>query len=386
MLHKLFAVTLAGLMSITVARAELKKTDVVTVTVKGVGLDKESALNDALRKAVEKGGQIKLYSQSKTENYVLVKDTILAQASGLVKDPKILKEGKDPLGGYFVQIRVKVDRKIIDATWGQVELLLKQLGRPKILVSFVERIYDTTMPAPKRERIDADSLLANKIEQLLLEKGFALVDKAQIDQIKQAKLTKATLDEDLGTIRQLATDFGAQMYIVGHSRASGPQLTDAYGTTLHMWETDVTLKAYWAATAAMLFAKDRQGDRSGSRAPGPPGAKKAIAKSGTVLAEKCLVAILQKWSKVAVSGGTIVLDVRDLTFKRMLAIHKTLKKVKGVKEVRRKWSKPTATYEIITTDTAEVFVEKLAELEWEGFSLEIDDQKFNTITATAAGE
>jgi len=356
--------------------------NIVTVTVKGLGLDKDTALKDALRKAIEKGGRIKIYSESKTENYVLIRDTILARASGLIKDYKIISEGADDLGGYFVKITARVDRKLVDATWGQVEILLDQLGRPKILVSFVERIYDVSLPANRRERIDADSMLGNKIEELLTEKGFELVDKNQLNQLKKNKLVQATLKGDTQTIKQLAGQLGAEMFIVGNARGSGPQITNAYGTKLYMWETDVTLKAFWSETAQILFAKSEVGSRSGSRTPGPPGCKKAIAKAGDKLAKQCLLAILAKWSQTATGGGKIIVEVKNISFKQMLKLQKALKKITGVKRVNRKWNKPTARYEITTTDSAETFVEKLADLTLPGFELDIEDQNFNTINAT----
>ncbi len=355
--------------------------NIVTVTVKGLGLDKESALKDALRKAIEKGGKIKIYSESKTENYVLVRDTVLARASGLIRDYKILAEGQDDLGGYFIKIRANVDRKLVDATWGQVEILLRQLGRPKILVSFVERIYDVTMPADKRERVDADSMLGNKIESLLAEKGFELVDKNQLNQLKKNKLVQATLKGDTQEIQRLSQELGAQMFIVGNARGSGPQITNAYGAKLYMWETDVTLKAFWAETAQILFAKSEVGTRSGSRTPGPAGCKKAIAKAGDKLAKQCLQEILAKWSQIATGGGKVIVEVKGITFKQMLKLQKAIKKLDGVKSITRKWHKPVVKYEIITNDSAEAFAEKLADLKLDGFSLDIEDQNYNTINA-----
>ena len=188
-----FPVFVVCFFSISSACGAIDKGNIVTVKVKGAGTDKDSALADALRKAIEKGGHLKVYSESQTENYVLIRDTILARASGLIKDYKILRKGEDIIGGYFVEIEARVDRKMIDATWGQVEILLKQMGRPKILVTFVERIYDLMMPAPQRERVDAASLLANKIEEMLTEKGFELVDKNQLGELKKSKLIQATL-------------------------------------------------------------------------------------------------------------------------------------------------------------------------------------------------
>ncbi len=357
------------------------KEDVVTVRVKGLGPDHDAALKDALRKAIERGGHLEVYSQSEAENYSLVRDTILAQATGLIRDYKILGEGEDPIGGYFVEIMAKVDRRIIDATWGQVKILLDQMGKPKILVNFVEKINDLALRG-REEQTEASSLLENKIEQLLVEKGFELVDKNQIERLKRDKLEQATLCQDTGTIKRLASELGAQMFIVGFARASGPQISDAYGVRLFMWETDVTLKAIWSETGQILFNRSEVGTRGGSRAPGPPGAKDAIAKAGDKMAFACLQAILEKWSRTAVGGGKVVLEVKGLDFKHMLMIQDGLQQIEGVKDVNREWHKPVAKFEIGTVHSAEKFAEILAQIRFPGFVLEVEDQKFNTIVAT----
>jgi hypothetical protein len=358
-----------------------EKSDVVTVRVKGEGVDEKSAVNDALRKALEKGGHLEIYSESHSENYQLIRDTILARVTGLIKDYKILRKKHDESVGYIVEIEAKVDRKLIDATWGQVQILLQQMGKPKILVSFVERINDMAI-TPHKERVDADSLLGNKIEELLIEKGFQIVDKKQMEELKQSRLQQATIDQDTASLKRFAGELGAQMYIVGYARASGPDVQDAYGVTLYMWETDVTLSAFWSETGEKLFAKSDVGTRSGSRAPGPPGAKKAIEKAGEKLAWECLQSILEKWSRTAVGGGKIILEVKGLDFKRMLSLNDALKQIEGVAEVNREWHKPTAKFDIVTVHSAEKFAEILSDLNWPGYSIDIDDQKFNTIFAS----
>ncbi|NLE30545.1 MAG: hypothetical protein GX629_12845 [Phycisphaerae bacterium] len=368
---------------LTAEPAKDSKPDIVSVRVRGQGIDSESALKDALRRALEKGGRLEIYSQSQTENYELIRDTILARVTGLIRDYKIVSQGEDPIGGYFVEIIARVDRQLIDATWGQVQILLEQMGRPKILVSFVERIRDY-VAVPDKDQIEMDSLLGNKIEGLLVEQGFELVDKNQIESLKKKRLEQASLDQDTGTIRALASELGADLYIVGFARASGPQMTDAYGVKLFMWETDVTLKAFWSETGQVLFSKSEVGSRSGSRTPGAPGAKKAIEKAGDKLAEECLTAILEKWSRQAVAGGKVVLEVKGVSFRQMMAIQDGLKQLEAVREVRRTFQKPVAKFEIVTTLSAENFAELLSELEWPEFVLEIEDQKFNTIIAEIA--
>ncbi len=353
--------------------------DVVTVRVKGLGVDQKDALNDALRKAIERGGHLEVFAQSQTENYTLIHDTVLAQATGLIRDYQICREGDNPIGGYFVEIEARVDRKIIDATWGQVQILLQQMGRPKILVNFVEKINDLALQ--NGEVVETESLLANKIEQLLVEKGFEIVDSRQIENLKQNRLKEAALNQDQPMLKQLAGELGAQMYIVGVARASGPQTTDAYGVPLYMWETDVTLKAFWSETGQILFAKSDIGTRSGSRTPGPPGAKKAIEKAGEKLAYQCLQAILEKWSRQTVGGGKIVLEVKGVDFKRMLMIQDALKQIQDVRDVSREFNKPTAKFELTTPIAAEKFAEILCDIQWPDFALEIENQKFNTIYA-----
>jgi hypothetical protein len=369
------------LTTISPAAEENAGPDIVSVRSRGQGIDSDSALKDALRRALEKGGRLEIYNESQAENYMLVRDTILARVTGLIHDYKIVDQGEDPIGGYFVEIIAKVDRRLIDATWGQVQILLQQMGRPKILVNFVERICDF-VASPNKEQIEADSLLGNKIEQLLVEEGFELVDKQQIEELKKKRLDQATLEQDSNTIRTLAGELGADMYIVGFARASGPQITDAYGVKLFMWETDVTLKAFWSETGQVLFAKNEVGSRSGSRTPGAPGAKKAIEKAGDKLAQECLMAILEKWSRQTVSGGKVILEVNGVSYRAMMAIQDGLKQLETVREVRKEFHKPVAKFEILTPTSAEDFAEMLSGMQWQDFELEIEDQRFNNIRAS----
>lgn len=378
--------------TVTINRGDMPT--VTTVTVKGLGLDKESALNDALRRAIEQSGYLKVYSESQAENYELIHDTVLTQASGLVREYKILKHGSDPVGGYYVEIKAVVDSEPIDVTWAQVAILLKRLGTPKIMVTFVERIYDNTVMDLRRdtkeegsphEWKDHVSLLANKIEQLLLDVGFKLVDKSQFDELTRQKMAEASGKNDMKVLRQIAATHGAQMVITGNARASGPDVTDAYGVTLYMWETDVTLRAFWTETAAMLFTDSLVGSRSGSRVMGPPGAKKAIEKSGEQLAQQCLQNILTKWTQVAQSGGTVVLEVTDIALPQALKLQKCLEKITQVKDIKRTWVKPNVSFEMQTTLSAEKMLEVLFGMDCPGVELEFQDQTFNKITATIPG-
>ncbi|MFQ5424977.1 MAG: hypothetical protein ACE5F9_13495, partial [Phycisphaerae bacterium] len=45
--------------------------DIVTIKVKGHGIGRDGAVKDALRKAVEQGGQNEIASRSKTKDFAL---------------------------------------------------------------------------------------------------------------------------------------------------------------------------------------------------------------------------------------------------------------------------------------------------------------------------
>lgn len=358
--------------------------DVRTVTVKNVeGLDCDDAVKRALRQAIEQAGKVDVFSKSETENFQLMKDTVLARAVGKVTDYKVLSKQEGVGGTCVVTLEAKVSKELLDATWGEVEILLQQMGRPKIMVFFAERIFDLKTPEGRRDGIlDTDSQFQVMIEQKLADVGFELVAKEQVEAIKQTKAAEAAANDDVGVMQAIAADYGAHLFIAGKANTTGPQDKDAFGTMLHMWETDVTLRAYWTETAGLLFAAGTPEGwrRGGSRVDGRPGAKQALQNTAKNMSELCVAKLLETWTRQAVGGGEIILEVHNCQFKHALAVQKKVEKIEDVQEVRREFKKPLARLRIKAKISAEKLVELVAEMEFEDFALEIEDQKLNTIT------
>ncbi|HUW83153.1 MAG TPA: hypothetical protein VMZ31_10190 [Phycisphaerae bacterium] len=358
--------------------------DVRTVTVKNVeGLDCDDAVKRALRQAIEQAGKVDVFSKSETENFQLMKDTVLARAVGKVTDYKVLSKQEGVGGTCVVSLEAKVSKELLDATWGEVEILLQQMGRPKIMVFFAERIFDLKTSEGRRNGIlDTDSQFQVMIEQKLADVGFELVAKEQVEAIKQTKAAEAAAKDDVGVMQAIAADYGAHLFIAGKANTTGPQDKEAFGTMLHMWETDVTLRAYWTETAGLLFAAGTPEGwrRGGSRVDGRPGAKQALQNTAKNMAELCVAKLLETWTRQAVGGGEIILEVHNCEFKQALAVQKQIEKIADVQEVRRDFKKPLAKLRIKAKISAEKLVELVAEMEFEDFVLEIEDQKLNTIT------
>jgi hypothetical protein len=316
-----------------------------------------------------------------------MKDTVISRAVGKITDYKVLTKNEGAGGTCLVTVRAKVSKKLLDATWGEVEILCKQLGRPKIMVFFAERIYDLHTPEGRRKGIlDSDSQFQVMIEQRLADAGFDLVAKEQVDAIKKNKATEAAAKNDLAVMQAVAADYGAHMFIAGKANTTGPQSKAVHGVPLHMWESDVTLRGYWAESAQLLFAAGtpEKWRRGGSRVDGRPGAKQALQVTARRMADLCVEKLLGTWTRHSVSGGEILLEVHKVSFKQVTAIQKALKKIKDITDLNRDFKKPVAKFRIKAKISAEKLAELISEMEFEGFAVEIEDQRFNTITCSVA--
>ncbi|MEK6643779.1 MAG: hypothetical protein AABZ08_07700 [Planctomycetota bacterium] len=371
---------LAAVAIIALASPARADDDIIIVKVQGQGISKDAALRDAQRRAIEQVNN-EIFSKTKTKDFALESDVVISRASGLIKDFKILKEGSSQ-GIYMTDIEARVSKKLVDATWGEVAILLKQLGRPKIMVVFTEIIHDLDRAEPSRETIQLDSILGTVIESKLLKLGFKLVNPGQMKEIDRKKAEVAALKDDTDALKALASSYGAAVYIKGTSRASGPQKTTAAGIDLNMWETDVTIQAFWTETADAIFSNTMTGTRGGSRVAGPAGARQTLEKTGQKLAESSVYDLLEAWTRGTAGGqGDIIIEVANVAdIKQSIAIKKALEAIQGVEEVTKDGAKGLVKYTVQTHMTAENFTEHLVEAKFDGFTLDVEDQKMKTIS------
>ena len=353
--------------------------DVIVVKTHGDGISKDAALKDAQRRAIEQVN-MEVFSKSKTQNFALESDVVISRAAGLVKDYKILNEGTSQ-GVFGIDIEAHVSKKLMDATWGEVAILLKQLGRPKIMILFTEIIHDLDRNEPNRETVQFDSILGTAMERKFLNLGFKLVNAGQLKEIDKKKAEAAALGNDTAALKDLASSYGAQVYIKGTSRASGPEHTQAAGINLNMWETDVTIQAFWTETADAIFSNTMTGVRGGSRVAGPAGARQTLEKNGHQLADASVYDLLESWARGTAGGqGDVIVDVNNVAdIKQSIAIKKALETLKGVEEVVKEGVKGHVKYTLQTHLSAENVTEHLVELKFDGFTLDIEDQKAKTI-------
>lgn len=377
-----FMLTLGAITAIASppARAQTppKPADVVVVEADGEGVTREAALKVALRAALEKGGQQEIFSDTKVQNFQLMHDTILSRAVGLVKDYEVVKEAPVVGGTFKVWIKARVSKSVLAQSWGEVQNVLNQIGRPKILVAITEKIDGRT---------EDQSILETKIEERLLRSGFDMVEKSGAASIRQKELDDAAAEGNVGKLQAIAKDFDAHIFIAGTANANQAGIEAVFGVPIAFYNCDVQVKAFYTDTAKLLASKGLPSTRGGARGLkeySPQAGKQAIDNVSQQLINEIYEQVMEQWCTEISAGGELVLEVEGFSFKQGNDLKKLIASIEGVEHVNFKLTKGVATYAINAKMSAQDLAEKLSEGEVAKV-IEIVDLKQNRLQAKAVG-
>lgn len=347
--------------------------NLVEVTVTGVGMTKKEAVNDALRKAVEQGAGTFIYSQSQTEDFVLVRDTVLARSAGFVQEKKVLSAREDPIEGTWeVKLKAVVSVQGIEDTWGVVKNLLAQMGRPKIMVAVTEAID---------EQGQEDSTVQTRIENLLLESGFRLVNKEQLSAIEKKQITVAVAANKPEAVQAIAQKFGAQLFITGSTSAAIGTVGGAYGVDIHRYGADGDIKCYRSDTAELLSSRNGRAfsaDRTKRLA-----AKKALSQLGNAIGPVIQQDILYYWQDALQGRGSAKLVVEGIDFDDAMALEDALGALEEITSVDTEFNDTIAEFELEASLPAKKLARALSK---KIKAIKITNVSQNVIKATYQGD
>jgi hypothetical protein len=351
--------------------------DIVVVEADGEGTDKEAATKAALRAALEKGGKQEIFSDTKVENFQVMHDTVISRAEGIVTDYQVVKEAPVVGGGTIkVWIKAKVSKKALHDSWGAIQNVLNQVGRPKIMVYIAERIDGA---------LEQQSILETKIEERMLKSGFDLVDRNQVQAILEKEKADAAADDNMKKLQAAAKEFGAQIYIAGTANANQAGIEELYGTPVAFYNCDAQLKVYYTDTAKLLASKGLPQTRGGARGRkefSPQAGKQALDFAGRQIVEEIYQQVLSQWSTAISAGGELALEVEGIKFAAANRLKKAIAEMKGVEKVNFELTKDIAKFRINAKMSAQELAEKLSEGEFEKL-MDINDVKLNRIQAKA---
>jgi len=351
------------------AQEMVKRGDnLVEITIAGAGMSKDEALRDAMRKAVERGAGTFIHSESKVKDFALVRDTVLARSTGFVQSHKILAQTQAEDGTWEVKIKAVVSIRGVVDYWGTVKTMLKQMGRPKIMVFLREKIGTAAVE---------ESTVQTRIENLLLKSGFLLVNKEQLKAIDKKDLAAAAMEDNPAKAQAIAKRFGAQLFISGSATATAGERKTISGVLFHTYAGEANVKCYRSDTAQLLSSIPGQPTRGVDRV-WRSAAKKALDAQAQQIAPRVREDVLRFWQDALSGRGEVQLHVEGVSFRQYVALKKALGQLKQVKDVTTKYHNKVAECSLESNVNAETLAEKILEAIQD---LEITDVSQNVIKA-----
>lgn len=148
-----------------------------TVHAKGVGLNRNEALQDALRAAVSQSSGVVLESYTQVENFNVLKDVVNSQTTGVVTKYDISKE--TPLAStYEIEIDAVVSQEAIKKNADALQFLV---GGIRFLV-----LYD-----PRKFSEEINSYLnytVERINEYLKSKEYRYIENERFQELKEPAL------------------------------------------------------------------------------------------------------------------------------------------------------------------------------------------------------
>lgn len=184
----------------------IAQTNISEVEAKGIGTNKNDALQDALRNAIGQAAGVALASETKVENFMVVKDAIATNTKGYITSYEVIKEA--PLSSsYEVVVKAKVS---LDPMKADAKLLMKQIGGVRFLVMYDPRKIN-------KSEIFKYEAAVSKINNLLAERGYRYIEKSRFDELVKES-GNIMQDTDTGGsltyVQQLGMKAGAEFIIM----------------------------------------------------------------------------------------------------------------------------------------------------------------------------
>lgn len=354
------------------------------VRVVGEGLSRDQALKQALRKAIEEGAGVQLAGYSETRDFALIRDTLYSRAAGVVSDYKVLEESLAADGAARVSVEATVRSDVVARTWGETQNVLDQIGRPRIMVWFDERIDDQPQ---------ADSIVASRIETLLTKAGFDLVAREALEAVRQREAADAVDEKNYAKQAALAKRCGAHLLIRGVANANRAGIEDLYGVPTAFYNCDATARIYHTDSGRLLASESLPMTRAGARSrndDSPQAARVALALATLpdqpgvepALAERIYQAVMEQWSTQITSANDLELEVQGLAFRDSLELKQALQQIENVRSIDSDFTKGIATYRINAQMSAEALAERLTQPPFDR-SLEVLDLSLQRVQAKA---
>lgn len=340
---------------------------------------RDSAIEDALRRAVEQVVGTLITSESMVSNYTLLYDRVYSQSSGYVRSYKVLSEGKKE-GLYVVRINAKVGMDGISGDLQTIGLLISRKHNPRIMVIIGESIAGSKLDIHEGQSVSETTF----IEQFL-SKGFKVVDSEMAKKTTERNQLFYALEKDSALAAKIGLQYDAEVVIMGKAIATPKTARQTSGhfegTNLKSVHANIYAKAIRADTAEIIAS----GSMSGTKIhiDETAGSHKAFQNVGKKLANSIIAKILKKWGDDT-NLNTVELTLSGLSsFSDLIKIKNDMKqKLRGVKEIhQRAFTDGVAILEIKASSDTQIIAEGLVGQKMNNRDIEVKDITQNKIQA-----
>lgn len=325
------------------------------VIVDGIGVDRNSAVRDAIRNAIENVVGTFVNSTTLTQNSVLQLDEIYTNSQGFVKNIVVLNEGSSSVG-YMVTAQIDVDTNPNSQLMDKLNMLA-QLNDPRIAVAVLKNEitdYDYSY-------IDNDSITESQINEKLIKLGFNHVaDINLLAKLKNSDLLNSIYNGDnyfLGEVEEYGIDY----LVIGKNELDSntiylPNNDGTYTETMLMNSKAIlTIKIIKFDTGEIVetFKVDGNGIEQNEI--------RAKNKAIKVVADKAAQNIANKFRKLAAKAyDTVQLIINCNNYDDIESVINILKNMAGIQNVHiREYKNNKAIVDVDTLQKPHVLVELL---------------------------
>ena len=273
---------------------------------------RNEALARALRNAVEQGVGIIIDSVSMTENFRLIEDKIYSEVKGFVENYTILFENPNDNGFFVIRLQAQVALGMLQNRLAALNLLREKKGNPRIMIIASELIDGLEQ---------AGAVVSTEIESLFLSKNFPLVDKSQMEMIKQRDASMAYANPQKAVA--LGRRYGAELVIVVQATSDLVDTSQPYGQSVFYYGSQCSAKAIKVDTAQIVASESVTIDRVGGGGRIPT-AKKSLAQAGQRLAGTLLSKIIESWQSEVYNTVRTQLILSNASLGRSLKLQNAL--------------------------------------------------------------
>jgi hypothetical protein len=293
-----------------------------TVTVEGVGADKQEALLQAKRAAVEEGIGVILTSQTEVENFMLKKDKVITQSVGAVRSYDLIKEERKG-DAWHVKIKAVVSLDSITADLMALKILLAAMDKPRTMVLIQE---------------EGGTNAESTVVDFLQKKGFDLVDPAQTAALmsKDDPFIRRAIEGDPVAAAKLGAENGAEYVVVGSVKKSvlaGEVIKD---TGMKSGQASLTVKVVNCSNGRIVATKSASA-AAVHIADGTAMAQAATKAATSLMDKKLFEAIIASFQDSINNGATyevVISGVKSYSQQKNAA--KILEDTEGVVSVSRR--------------------------------------------------